>query len=149
MNPFEILLIIFCCLFLLTIVSLLVGIFVLDHRYKKFYQNTEEGHLLYKLLEQKSEIQHNYDLWSARISSLEAMIDKRSNYYPQDALNDIELVELRKEYSNIIIYLEKLLVAFGNIENLINTLVASLPKKYKDILDYNYRCAELNLEDLY
>lgn len=121
--------------------------FVLDHRYKKFYQNTEEGHLLYKLLVQKSTIEIRYDFWSAKMTSLESMIDRRT-YYPQDALNGIELTELRKEYSDITVYLEKLLIAFGAIENQINTLVASLPKKYKDILNYNYRCVELNLEDL-
>lgn len=138
MSPFEIIFISFLVGIILLFIVCLISLFHIEWKYKKFYFTTEEGKRLYKLLNERDIIENTYTFWNNRLTALESLIDK-SCYYPDDSINLDKVTNMRKEYLEVTLYLEELLMSHVLCDSKIKELVASLPKKYKHILEYNWK----------
>ena len=131
----------------LTIVYCLTGIGVLSHRYKKFYETTEEGKKLYCALYTKDRLGSQHDWLVNQMSELRDKIDEFEFYFPEECAEKAFLHGMKvryKEYSDELYRTKEAMKDWGER---INKMVAALPKKYSDILEYNWANAKVEVKE--
>ena len=140
----EIILLIACCGVLGAVVVCLIGEEVLARRYKKFYETTEEGKKLYHALYTKDRLGSRHDWLVNQLQELRDKIDEFESYFPDECYDKIFLMKIRyKGYSEELTNIKR---AMEDCGNRINEIVATLPKKYKGILEYNWKNAKVEVE---
>ncbi len=140
----EIILLIACCGVLGAVVVCLIGEEVLARRYKKFYETTEEGKKLYHALYTKDRLGSRHDWLVNQLQELRDKIDEFGSYFPDECYDKIFLMKIRyKGYSEELTNIKR---AMEDCGNRINEIVATLPKKYKGILEYNWENAKVEVE---
>lgn len=143
----EIILLILSCGVLVAVVVCFIGTAVLTHRYKKFYETTEEGKKLYHA-------RYMLDLLKLRKCNfiktqiqLRDKINEYITYMPDEDKSREILRELKLQYSCNNEELKQIKQKIEDLENRIEKMVAALPKKYKGILEYNWENAKVEVEE--
>ena len=134
--------------YVLMIPICLVGIFILNWRYKKFYENTEEGRKLYCALYTKDRLGSKHDWLVNRMSELRDKIDEFETYFPEKSREKASIHGMKTQYKE---YSDELYRTKGMIKDWserIDKIVAALPKKYRDILEYNWEDAKVEIEEV-
>lgn len=131
----------------LTIVYCLTGIGVLSHRYKKFYETTEEGKKLYCALYTKDRLGSQHDWLVNQMSELRDKIDEFEFYFPEECAEKAFLHGMKVRYKEYSDELYRTKEAMRDWEKRIDEMVAALPKKYKGILEYNWRNAKVEVKE--
>lgn len=131
----------------LTIVYCLTGIGVLSHRYKKFYETTEEGKKLYCALYTKDRLGSQHDWLVNQMSELRDKIDEFEFYFPEECAEKAFLHGMKVRYKEYSDELYRTKEAMRDWSERINKMVAALPKKYSDILEYNWTNAKVEAEE--
>lgn len=147
MDWFEI-----CIIVLITTVVLMylvyaVGFCILTRRYKKFYETTEEGRKLYCVQYKLDRLGSKHDFIKNRMSELRDKINEYSTYMPEENENREILRELKLQYHYNNEELKWTKEAMADLEKLIDKIVAELPKKYSDILEYNWTNAKVEVKE--
>ena len=128
-------------------VCCLVGMEILSRRYKKFYETTEEGRKLYCALYTKDRLGSKHDWLVNRMSELRDKIDEFETYFPEESREKASVHEMKaqyKEYSDELYRTKEAMMDWGKR---IEKRVAALPKKYSDILEYNWANAKVKVEE--
>ena len=134
-------------IYVLMIPICLVGIFILNWRYKKFYENTEEGRKLYCALYTKDRLGSKHDWLVNRMSELRDKIDEFETYFPEESHEKASIHGMKaryKEYSDELYRTKEAMKGWGER---IDEMVAALPKKYSDILEYNWANAKVEVKE--
>ena len=141
----EIILLILSCGVLVAVAVCFIGAAVLTHRYNKFYETTEEGKKLYCALYTKDCLGSKHDRLVNQMCELRDKIDEFESYFPDECYKKVFLMKIRyKGYSE---ELDKTKKAMEDWEKRINEIVAELPKKYKGILEYNWKNAKVEVDE--
>ena len=118
---------------------------VLSHRYKKFYETTEEGKKLYCALYTKDRLGSKHDWLMNQMCELRDTIDEFESYFPDECYEKVFLMKIRyKGYSEELYSTKKAMADWGDR---IDEMVAALPKKYKGILEYNWENAKVEVKE--
>lgn len=147
MDWFEICIIILCVVVVLMHLVYAVGFCVLARRYKKFYETTEEGRELCYALYTKDRLGSRHDWLVNRMSELRDKIDEFETYFPEESHEKASIHGMKaryKEYSDELYHTKE---AMKDWSERINKMVAALPKKYSDILGYNWANAKVEVKD--
>ncbi len=145
MYWFDICVITLIAVFVLMVLICAVDSCVTTRRYKKFYETTEEGKKLYYA---------QYGLYLLKLikcsfiknqMQLKDKIDEYMAYMPDDNENGDILRELKLQYKCSIENLKLIKQEIGDLEKRIEKMVADLPKKYKGILEYNWKNAKVEV----
>ena len=111
----------------------------LCNKNKYFYTETNQGRDLIKLLSEMDKIVDREQFLTTRNADLRKMIDERRNYYVMNNAVAFELDSLRSDYMDIITEQEELKLQKDKCQKEIDTIIDGLPKKYKNILNYNWK----------
>lgn len=147
MYWFEICIIVLIAVYVLLILTCAVGFCILSWRYKKFYETTEEGRKLYCALYTKDRLGSKHDWLVNRMSKLRDKIDECEHYFPDERYekNVIHGMKIQyKEYSDELYRTKEAMADWGKR---IDEMVATLPKKYNEILEYNWKNAKVEVEE--
>ena len=147
MNVFEICIIILMVLFALVVIICVVGSYIITWRYKKFYETTEEGKKLYCALYTKDRLGSRHDWLVNRMSELRDKINEFEAYFPEESHEKASIHGMKalyKEYSDELYYTKE---AMKDWSERIDEMVAALPKKYSDILEYNWEDARVEVKE--
>lgn len=144
----EIIIFIVCGVFWTTIAICFSGEGVLSHRYKKFYETTEEGRKLYCALYTLDRLGSKHDWLINRMQDLRDEIDKINYYFPDECREKSFLVDMKNEYKERSEELGRVKDEIAYLSERINKIVAALPKKYRDILEYNWEDAKVEIEEV-
>lgn len=147
MDWFEICIIILCVVVVLMHLVYAVGFCVLARRYKKFYETTEEGRELYYALYTKDRLGSRHDWLVNRMSELRDKIDEFETYFPEESHEKASIHGMKaryKEYSDELYHTKE---AMKDWSERINKMVAALPKKYSDILGYNWANVKVEVKE--
>ena len=120
---------------------------VLSHRYKKFYETTEEGRELYCALYTKDRLGSKHDWLVNRMSELRDKINEFEAYFPEESHEKASIHEMKaryKEYSDELYRTKEAMADWGKR---IDEMVAALPKKYDEILEYNWKNAKVEVKE--
>lgn len=147
MDWFEI-----CIIVLITTVVLMylvyaVGFCILTRRYKKFYETTEEGRKLYCALYTKDRLGSKHDWLINRMSELRDKINEYEHYFPDEYYEKDVIRGMKARYKEYSDELYRTKEAMADWEKLIDEIVAALPKKYSDILEYNWANAKVEVKE--
>lgn len=126
----------------------LVGMEMLPRRYKKFYETTEEGRKLYCALYTKDRLGSKHDWLVNRMSELRDKIDEFEAYFPEESHKKAFIHGMKiqyKEYSDELYHTKEMIKDWSER---IDKIVAALPKKYRDILEYNWEDAKVEIEEV-
>lgn len=124
-----------------------IGEGVLAHRYRKFYETTEEGRKLYCVQYELDRLGSKHDFIKNRMSELRDKINEYATYMPDENENREILQELKLQYHYNNEELKWTKEAMVDRGKLIDEIVAELPKKYKGILEYNWELAKVEVEE--
>ena len=133
--------------YVLMIPICLVGIFILNWRYKKFYENTEEGRKLYCALYTKDRLGSKHDWLVNQIRKLRDKIGEYEHYFPDEYYEKDVIRGMKaryKEYSDELYRTKEAMADWGRR---IDEMVAALPKKYNGILEYNWANAKVEVKE--
>ena len=147
MDWFEICIIVLCVVVVLMYLVCAVGFCVLTRRYKKFYETTEEGRELYCALYTKDRLGSKHDWLVNRMSELRDKINEFEAYFPEESHEKAfihGMKALYKEYSDELYRTKEAMADWGKR---IDEMVAALPKKYDEILEYNWRNAKVEVKE--
>ena len=147
MDWFEICIVVLCAVVVLMYLVCAVGFCVLARRYKKFYETTEEGRELYCALYAKDRLGSRCDWLVNRMSELRDKIDLLETYFPEESREKASVHEMKaryKEYSDELYRTKEAMIDWGKR---IEKIVAALPKKYSDILEYNWANAKVEVKE--
>ena len=147
MNVFEIYIIILMVLFVLVVIICVAGSYIITWRYKKFYETTEEGRELYFALYTKDRLGSRHDWLVYRMSELRDKINEFEAYFPEESHEKASIQEMKaryKEYSDELYRTKEAMKDWGKR---IEKIVAALPKKYSDILEYNWANAKVEVKE--
>ena len=128
-------------------VCCLVGMEMLPRRYKKFYETTEEGRKLYCALYTKDRLGSKHDWLVNRMSELRDKIDEFETYFPEESHEKASIHEMKARYKEYSDELYRTKEAMKDWSERIDKMVAALPKKYSDILEYNWEDAKVEVEE--
>ena len=147
MNVFEI-----CIIVLITTVVLMylvcaVDFCVLARRYKKFYETTEEGRELYYALYTKDRLGSKHDWLVNRMSELRDKINEFEAYFPEESREKASMHGMKALYKEYSDELYRTKEAMKDWSERIDKMVAALPKKYSDILEYNWENAKVEVKE--
>lgn len=120
---------------------------ILAHRYKRFYETTEEGKKLYCALYTKDRLGSQHDWLVNQMSELRDKINEFEAYFPEESHEKAFLNGMKiqyKEYSDEFYRTREAMADWGKR---INEMVAALPKKYNGILEYNWENAKVEVEE--
>ena len=120
---------------------------VLAHRYKKFYETTEEGKNLYCALYTKDRLGSKHDWLVNRMSELRDKIDVVETYFPEESREKASVHEMKTRYKEYSDELYRTKEAMKDWSERIDKMVAALPKKYSDILEYNWANAKVEVKE--
>ena len=147
MDWFEICIIVLCTVVVLMYLVYAVGFCVLARRYKKFYETTEEGRELYFALYTKDRLGSKHDWLVNRMSELRDKINEFEAYFPEESHEKASIHGMKalyKEYSDELYRTKEMIKDWSER---IDKMVAALPKKYSDILEYNWEDAKVKVEE--
>lgn len=147
MNVFEICIIVLMVLFALVVIICVAGSYIITRRYKKFYETTEEGRELYCALYTKDRLGSRHDWLVNRMSELRDKINEFEAYFPEESHEKASIHGMKalyKEYSDELYHTKE---AMKDWSERIDEMVAALPKKYSDILEYNWRNAKVEVKE--
>lgn len=143
----EIILLIACCGVLGAVAICFISETVLTHRYKKFYETTEDGKKLYYA-------RYTLDLLKLKKCSfiknqmeLKDRIDEYITYMPDEGESREILRELKLQYGCNNEEFKRIKQKIEDWGKRIDEMVAALPKKYKGILEYGWRNAKVEVEE--
>ena len=147
MDWFEICIVVLCAVVVLMYLVCAVGFCVLARRYKKFYETTEEGRELYCALYTKDRLGSRHDWLVNRMSELRDKINEFEAYFPEESREKASIHEMKARYKEYSDELYRTKEAMKDWSERINKMVAALPKKYSDILEYNWANAKVEVKE--
>ena len=147
MDWFEICIIVLCIVVVLMYLVYAVGFCVLARRYKKFYETTEEGRELYFALYTKDRLGSRHDWLVNRMSELRDKIDVLETYFPEESREKASVHGMKTQYKEYSDELYRTREMIKDWSERIDKTVAALPKKYRDILEYNWANAKVKVEE--
>lgn len=147
MDWFEICIIVLCAVVISLYLVCAVGFCVLARRYKKFYETTEEGRNLYCALYTKDRLGSRHDWLVNRMSELRDKIDEFETYFPEESREKASIHEMKARYKEYSDELYRTKEAMKDWSERIDKMVAALPKKYSDILEYNWANAKVEVKE--
>ena len=147
MDWFEICIIVLCVVVVLMYLVCAVGFCVLARRYKKFYETTEEGKKLYCALYTKDRLGSKHDWLVNKIRELRDKIDEFEHYFPDECNEKASIHEMKARYKEYSDELYRTKEAMKDWSERIDKMVAALPKKYSDILEYNWANAKVEVKE--
>ena len=147
MDWFEICIIVLCVVVVLMYLVCAVGFCVLARRYKKFYETTEEGKKLYCALYTKDRLGSKHDWLVNQMGELRDKIDEFEFYFPEESSEKAFLNGMKVRYKEYSDELYRTKEAMADWSERINRMVAALPKKYNEILEYNWANAKVEVKE--
>ena len=147
MDWFEICIVVLIFVYILMISICVGGVLILNRRYKKFYETTEEGRKLYCALYTKDRLGSKHDWLVNRMSELRDKIDEFEAYFPDEYCEKDVVRGMKaryKEYSDELYHTKE---AMDDWSKRIDEMVAALPKKYNEILEYNWANAKVEVKE--
>ena len=147
MDWFEICIIVLIAVFVLMVLACTVGFYTLTWRYEKFYETTEEGKKLYCALYTKDRLGSRHDWLVNRMSELRDKIDVLETYFPEESREKASVHEMKTRYKEYSDELYRTKEAMKDWSERIDKMVAALPKKYDEILEYNWANAKVKVEE--
>ena len=147
MHWFDICIIVLVAVIVLMYLACAVGFCVLARRYKKFYETTEEGRKLYYALYTKDRLGSKHDWLVNRMDELRDKIDLFETYFPEESREKASIHEMKARYKEYYDELYRTKEAMKDWSERINKMVAALPKKYSDILEYNWANAKVEVKE--
>ena len=147
MDWFEICIVVLCAVVVLICLICPVGFCMLARRYKKFYETTEEGRELYRALYTKDRLGSRCDWLVNRMSELRDKINEFEAYFPEESREKASIHAMKaryKEYSDELYHTKE---AMKDWSERIDKMVAALPKKYDEILEYNWANAKVEAKE--
>ena len=147
MDWFEICIIILCIVVVLMYLVYAVGFCVLARRYEKFYETTEEGRELYCALYTKDRLGSKHDWLVNQMRELRDKIDEFEFYFPEERSEKAFLHGMRVRYKEYSDELYRTKEAMKDWSERIDKMVAALPKKYDEILEYNWANAKVEVKE--
>lgn len=147
MDWFEICIIVLCVVVALMYLVCAVDFYILTWRYEKFYETTEEGKKLYCALYTKDRLGSKHDWLVNRMSELRDKIGEYEHYFPDEHYEKDVIRGMKaryKEYSDELYHTKE---AMADWSERIDKMVAALPKKYSDILEYNWANAKVEVKE--
>ena len=148
MDWFEICIVVLIFVYILMISICVGGVLILNRRYKKFYETTEEGRELYCALYTKDRLGSRHDWLVNRMSELRDKIDVLETYFPEESREKASVHEMKTRYKEYSDELYRTKEAMKDWSERIDKMVAALPKKYSDILEYNWANAKVEIEEV-
>ena len=148
MNVFEICIIILMVLFALVVIICVEGSYIITWRYKKFYETTEEGKKLYCALYTKDRLGSKHDWLVNQMRELRDKIDEFEAYFPEESREKASVHEIKTRYKEYSDELYRTKEAMKDWSERIDKTVAALPKKYDEILEYNWEDAKVEIEEV-
>lgn len=121
---------------------------VLSHRYKKFYETTEEGKKLYIALYTIEQLDSKQDRLKNQMSELRERINEFESYFQKESKEKSVLRGMKVQYREYSEELDRTKEKIIGLEKQIDEIVAALPKKYKGILEYNWANAKVKIEEV-
>ena len=143
----EIIIFIVCGVVLFTVAICFSSDGVLAHRYKKFYETTEEGRKLYYALYTKDRLGSKHDWLVNRMNELRDKIDVLETYFPEERREKASVHEMKVRYKEYSDKLYRTKEAMKDWSERIDKMVAALPKKYRGILEYNWANAKVEIKE--
>ena len=128
-----------------TVAVCFIGEEVLARRYKRFYETTEEGKKLYCALYTKDHLGSRKAWLANQMCELRDKIDELESYFPDECYEKIFLMKVR--YKGYFEELDRTKKAMEDWQGRIDKMVAALPKKYKGILEYNWKLAKVEVKE--
>ena len=147
MDWFEICIIVLIAVFVLMVLACTVGFYTLTWRYEKFYETTEEGRNLYCALYTKDRLGCRHDWLVNRMSELRDKIDEFETYFPEESREKASVHEMKTRYKEYSDELYRTKEAMKDWSERIDKMVAALPKKYDEILEYNWANAKVEIKE--
>lgn len=147
MYWFEICIIVLIAVYVLLILTYAVGFCILSWRYKNFYETTEEGKKLYCALYTKDRLGSKHDWLVNRMTELRDKIDEFEAYFPEESHEKAFLNGMKIQYKEYSDELYRTKEAMADWRKRIDEMVAALPKKYRGILEYNWKNAKVEVEE--
>ena len=147
MDWFEICIIVLIAVFVLMVLACTVGFYTLTWRYEKFYETTEEGRNLYCALYTKDRLGSRHDWLVNRMSELRDKIDEFETYFPEESREKASVHEMKTRYKEYSDELYRTKEAMKDWSERIDKMVAALPKKYDEILEYNWANAKVEIKE--
>lgn len=147
MNVFEICIIVLMVLFALVVIICVAGSYIITWRYKKFYETTEEGKKLYYAQYVLDRLKLKKCGFIKNQMQLKDKIDEYTTYMPDDNENREILKELKLQYNLNVEKLKQVKQEIEDSKKQIEKMVADLPKKYSDILEYNWEDTKVEVRE--
>lgn len=147
MNVFEICIIVLMVLFALVVIICIAGSYIITWRYKKFYETTEEGRKLYYALYTKDHLGAKHDWLVNRMDELRDKIDEFEAYFPDERYENDVIRGMKVQYKEYSDELYRTKEEMRNWSERINKMIAALPKKYSDILEYDWANAKVEVKE--
>lgn len=130
-----------------TIAVCFIGEEVLARRYKKFYETTEEGKKLYCALYTKDRLGSKHDWLVNQMRELRDRIDEFESYFPDECDERAFLRGMKVRYKEYSDEFARTKEAMTDWQKRIDEMVAALPKKYRGILEYNWKLAKVEVKE--
>lgn len=146
MHWFEICIVVLVSIYVLMVLACVVDFYIVAWRYKKFYETTEEGRKLYCALYTKDRLGSKHDWLVNQMSELRDKIDEFESYFPDEYDEKMILRRMKIQYKGYSDELYRTREAMADWGKRINEIVAALPKKYKGILEYDWKNAKVEVE---
>ena len=147
MYWFEICIIVLCTAVILMFLACVVGFYITAWRYKKFYETTEEGRKLYYALYTKDHLGAKHDWLVNRMDELRDKIDDFEAYFPDEPYENDVIRGMKVQYKEYSDELYRTKEEMRNWSERINKMIAALPKKYSDILEYDWANAKVEVKE--
>lgn len=148
MDWFEICIIVLVAVIVSMYLACAVDFYITTWRYKKFYETTEEGRELYCALYTKDRLGSRHDWLVNRMSELRDKIGEFETYFPEESREKASVHEMKARYKEYSDELYRTKEAMKDWSERIDKMVAALPKKYDEILEYNWRNAKVEIEEV-
>lgn len=147
MDWFEICIIVLVAVIVSMYLACAVDFYITTWRYKKFYETTEEGRNLYCALYTKDRLGSRHDWLVNRMSELRDKIDEFETYFPEESREKASVHEMKARYKEYSDELYRTKEAMKDWSERIDKMVAALPKKYNEILEYNWANAKVEVKE--
>lgn len=147
MHWFEICIIVLVAVIVSMYLACAVDFYITTWRYKKLYETTEEGRNLYCALYTKDRLGSRHDWLVNRMSELRDKIDEFETYFPEESREKASVHEMKARYKEYSDELYRTKEAMKDWSERIDKMVAALPKKYNEILEYNWANAKVEVKE--
>lgn len=147
MYWFDICIIVLVAIVFLMCLTCAVDFYITTWRYKKFYETTEEGRKLYYALYTKDRLGSKHDWLVNRMDELRDKIGEFKAYFPDERYENDVIRGMKVRYKEYSDELYRTKEAMKDWSERIDEMVAALPKKYSDILEYNWANAKVEVKE--